>query len=66
MDLTKRQQETFEVIKASGGAGIGYKKLKATLKVRGNSTLRQRLSQLVTSGKVSSTRDGRFATYRAK
>lgn len=63
MELTKRQNEALEAIKAAGKTGIGFKDLKKRLKIGGQSTLRQRLGQLVKLGAVKSTKEGKTATY---
>ncbi len=63
MELTKRQQEAFDAIKAAGTKGIGFKDLKKQLGVRGQSTMRQRLSQLSKMKAISSSLDGKYATY---
>lgn len=65
MELTKRQQEAFNAIKAAGPKGIGFKDLKKQLGVRGQSTMRQRLSQLSKMKAITSKLDGKYATYTA-
>lgn len=63
MELTPRQTETLEVIKAAGEKGIGFKALAKALKVKGRSTLAQRLGQLRKAGAVKSVVNGKVATY---
>jgi predicted transcriptional regulator len=65
MELTKRQQEAFNVIKEAGAGGIGFKELRKKLKIKGLSTLRQRLGELKKHKAVTSTLNGKTATYRA-
>jgi predicted transcriptional regulator len=65
MELTKRQQEALDVIKAAGAGGIGFKELRKRLKIRGLSTLRGRLGELKKQKAVTSTLSGKTATYRA-
>lgn len=65
MELTKRQQEMLTAIKAAGPDGIQFKPLKKALGVKGQSTMRQRLSQLVKMGAIKSVLDGKLATYTA-
>lgn len=55
--LTKREQETFDAIKAAGKGGIDFATLKAELDVGADGTLRPRLSKLVDLGKIKSVRD---------
>lgn len=63
MQLTPRQMETLEVIKQAGEKGIGFKALAKTLKVKGRSTLAQRLGQLRKADAVKSVVNGKVATY---
>lgn len=64
-ELTNRQNEALEAIKAAGTKGIGFAALKKKLNVRGVSTLRQRLGELTKAGVVKSYRNGKLATYFA-
>jgi predicted transcriptional regulator len=65
MQLTKRQSEAVEVIKAAGEKGIGFAALKKKLGIKGVSTLRGRLGQLTKLNAVKSIRTGKLATYFA-
>jgi predicted transcriptional regulator len=65
MQLTQRQQETLNAIKATGLGGIGFQELKAAVNVRGTSTLRQRLGELRKAKKIDSKVEGKFARYFA-
>lgn len=65
-ELTKRQQETFNAIKSAGKKGILFEALRAKLGVASPGTLRPRIAALTKCGKVTSTKNGRTATYTAK
>jgi DNA-binding transcriptional regulator PaaX len=55
--LTKREQETFDAIKAKGKEGATFSGLVAELGIRSESTLRPRLSKLTEMGKIRSERE---------
>lgn len=65
MELTNREQEALNVVKAAGVKGIGFADWKKRAGVKGNSTMRQRIGQLKKLGVVTSTMSGKLATYFA-
>lgn len=65
MDLTNREQEALNVVKAAGPKGIGFKDWQKKAGVNGHSTMRQRIGRLVKAGAVVSTLNGKLATYTA-
>lgn len=65
MDLTNRELEALNVVKAAGPKGIGFKDWQKKAGVKGHSTMRQRIGRLVKAGAVKSTLDGKLATYTA-
>lgn len=65
MELTNREQEALDVVKAAGPKGIGFKDWQKRAGVKGHSTMRQRIGRLVRLGVVKSTLDGKLATYTA-
>lgn len=65
MDLTNREQEALNVVKAAGPKGIGFKDWQKKAGVKGHSTMRQRIGRLVQAGVVVSTKEGKLATYTA-
>lgn len=65
MELTNREQEALNVVKAAGPKGIGFKDWQRKAGVKGHSTMRQRIGRLVKLGVVTSALNGKFATYTA-
>lgn len=65
MELTNREQQALNVVLAAGPKGIGFAEWKKKANVKGNSTMRQRVGRLVDLGVVTSTLNGKFATYTA-
>lgn len=66
--LTKREQETFDAIKAKGKSGADFNQLRTELNVRADSTLRPRLAKLAQMGKIKVERqadDARKVKYFA-
>lgn len=66
--LTKREQETFDAIKAEGRAGATFPGLVKKLDINSDSTLRPRLKKLSKMGKIRIKRqkeDARKALYFA-
>lgn len=55
--LTKREQETYDAIKAEGKTGATFSGLVTKLGIRSDSTLRPRLSKLTEMGKIRSVRE---------
>jgi hypothetical protein len=55
--LTKREQETYDAIKATGKTGATFAGLVETLSIRSESTLRPRLSKLTEMGKIRTERE---------
>lgn len=55
--MTKREQETYDAIKAEGRAGASFAGLVAKLNIRSESTLRPRLMKLTEMGKIKSVRE---------
>lgn len=55
--LTKREQETYDAIKAEGKTGATFAGLVEKLSIRSQSTLRPRLSKLTEMGKIRAERE---------
>lgn len=65
MELTNRENEALNVVRAAGAKGIGFKDWQKKAGVRGHSTMRQRLGRLRQLGLITSTMNGKVATYFA-
>lgn len=63
MELTNREKEALKVVEAAGPKGIGFKDWQKKAGVKGHSTMRQRIGRLVKLGVVTSTLNGKLATY---
>lgn len=63
MELTNRENEALNVVKAAGPKGIGFKDWQKKAGVRGHSTMRQRIGRLRQLGLITSKLDGKLATY---
>lgn len=62
-ELTKREQETVDIIKKAGAKGIGFETLMERLGIKAPATMRGRISTLMRKEAIRSEKDGKFATY---